>query len=44
MYNKVLDMCVTRGDAMMGVDVKSRLMTCNDLVAEEAVYRGTWAP
>jgi len=37
MYDEVLDMCVIRDDAM-GVDVKSRLMTCNDLVAEEAVY------
>ena len=33
----VLEPCSKRGDEW-GLDVHSRLMTCNDLVAEEAVY------
>jgi len=33
----VLEQCSKKGDEW-GLDVHSRLMTCNDLVAEEAVY------
>lgn len=35
--NNILDRCLTRSDEW-GLKVQSRLQSCNDLVAEEAIY------